>query len=113
MDIKRWHVIGLIAIYICCGRDLAIIIILIYGLNLFAKSVKKSVKKSYGNTQTEADIQDLDNEIYEVETMLDQMQKVGHINDEMDEIEAVLDQLSGTEQSDRKVIPIWDLPKKP
>lgn len=113
MGIKWWHIAVFIAIYICCGRDLAIILILIYGINLLAKLAKKSTRGTHEDAQTEADMQDLDNEMYEVETMLDQMQEVGQINDELDEIEAVLDQLGGTEQADRKVIPIWDLPKKP
>lgn len=39
-------------------------------------------------------------------------QAVRKINNEMDEIESVLNQLDDVEQTDGKVIKIWDLPHK-
>lgn len=124
MKLRWWHIVGIliaaeiisilapIALLFAFVSPGLIILIGILGL-LITKAIKRRTRSPYEDVQTEADMQDLDNEMYEVESMLDQMQKVGHINDELDEIEAVLDQLSGTEQADRKIIPIWDLPKKP
>lgn len=113
MKIKWWHIVALMAIYAFCGRDLAIILTLIYGITFFAKNLSQKNKWIYGSAITKADIQDLDNEIYEIEAIIDQVNKVNEINDELNEIEAVLVQLSETERPDRKVIPIWDIRKKP
>lgn len=111
MGIKWWHIVGLIAVYICCGKDLAIMLTLIYGIYLIKNYFKS--KEKFTDTQTRADIQDLDNDMEDLEAILEQMDTVRSINDEMDEIEAVLDQLSETRQTNRKIIPIWELNKEP